>query len=104
MKRKNEIIKEKGRVYTPVFIVCTLLDLVGYNGVDVLKKNIIDNSCGDGAFLVEAVKRYCEIAIQQHIAIEDLKKDLENHAVEPLTLFKFAIIPTLVALGFMSLL
>ena len=79
MKRKNEIIKEKGRVYTPVFIVCTLLDLVGYNGVDVLKKNIIDNSCGDGAFLVEAVKRYCEIAIQQHIAIEDLKKDLENH-------------------------
>lgn len=37
-------------------------------------------------------------------AVNILKKDLENHAVEPLTLFKFAIIPTLVALGFMSLL
>jgi adenine-specific DNA-methyltransferase len=44
--------KVKGRVYTPDYIVCNILDLCGYDGVDILEKHIIDNSCGDGAFFV----------------------------------------------------
>ena len=63
-KYKNNI-KEKGRIYTPKFIVDNILDLAGYNN-NILEKNIIDNSCGDGAFLIEIVKRYCKFFIKQY--------------------------------------
>lgn len=53
--------KAYGRVYTPNFIVGLILDQIEYNTPsNIIGKHIIDNSCGDGAFLVEIVKRYCE--------------------------------------------
>lgn len=55
--------KAAGRVYTPGYIVSNILNLCEYGGVRILWKHIIDNSCGDGAFLVEAVRRYCEAAV-----------------------------------------
>lgn len=51
--------KLNGRFYTPEFIVNNVLDLAGYHGQTILKKHAIDNSCGDGAFLVAIVNRYC---------------------------------------------
>lgn len=53
--------KTLGQVFTPDFLVKNILDYSKYisNG-RILKKHIIDNSCGQGAFLVEIVKRYCE--------------------------------------------
>ncbi len=78
----NEIKNKKntGRVYTPAFIVKNILDLSGYYKQSILKKHVIDNSCGDGAFLVEIVKRYCEITIDK----TELKRDLETyiHGIE----------------------
>ena len=56
------IEKSNGRFYTPDFIVCNILDMSGYYGNAILQKHVIDNSCGDGAFLVEIVRRYCEAA------------------------------------------
>ena len=56
------IEKSNGRFYTPDFIVCNILDMSGYYGKAILQKHAIDNSCGDGAFLVEMVRRYCEAA------------------------------------------
>lgn len=54
--------KAYGRVYTPNYLVNLILDSTGYNSyANVIGKHIIDNSCGDGAFLVEIVKRYCEL-------------------------------------------
>lgn len=50
--------KTNGVVYTPLFIVETMLDMVGYDH-GIRGKHIIDNSCGDGSFLIEVVKRYC---------------------------------------------
>ena len=50
--------KRAGAVYTPVMLVRRMLDWVGYGGQDIIRRHIIDNSCGDGAFLVEAVERY----------------------------------------------
>ena len=52
--------KLNGRFYTPEFIVNNVLDLSGYHGQTILKKHSIDNSCGDGAFLVAIVDRYCK--------------------------------------------
>ena len=63
---KNKITQEKenGRIYTPMYIVTTILDLSNYSGSGILNKHVMDNSCGDGAFLVEIVRRYCSEAIK----------------------------------------
>jgi len=71
--------KHKGKVYTPHYIVCNILDLIGYKGCNILRKNIIDNSCGDGAFLTEIVERYCNVAVSNNLPKEQIKADLETH-------------------------
>ncbi|MBQ7421887.1 MAG: N-6 DNA methylase [Alloprevotella sp.] len=52
--------KETGQVFTPAYLVCDILDTAGYVGKACLQKHIIDNSCGNGAFLCEVVRRYCK--------------------------------------------
>lgn len=81
---KKNIIKEKGRVYTPLYIVENILDMAGYHGRNILKKHVIDNSCGDGAFLSEIIKRYCIEAEKSKMPREELLSDLENyiHGIE----------------------
>ena len=76
--------KSKGRVYTPDYIVKNILDMAHYNGATILNKHVIDNSCGDGAFLCEIVDRYCNIAFSNNVAFEDLVKQLETyiHGIE----------------------
>jgi type I restriction-modification system DNA methylase subunit len=61
-----------GQVYTPEFIVCKILDDVGYNSPEILGKTIIDPACGDGRFLGEIVKRIVKFSPEN-----DLKKNLE---------------------------
>ncbi len=60
--------KEKhfGQVYTPDYLVQDILDTAGYTAdADILKKHVIDNSCGDGAFLGEIVRRYAARFLSQ---------------------------------------
>lgn len=66
------IEKSKGQFYTPDFIVSNILNMSGYYGSKILKKHVIDNSCGDGAFLTEIVSRYCTSA---------QKEGIENHEI-----------------------
>ena len=76
-QEKNiSIEKSNGRFYTPGFIVQNILDMSGYYGAGIVKKHVIDNSCGDGAFLVEIVKRYCENAKQAGLSNEEISQDL----------------------------
>ena len=53
--------KEKrfGQVFTPPYLVEDILDFAGYGGAVILQRHAVDNSCGDGAFLVEMSRRYC---------------------------------------------
>lgn len=77
--------KTLGQVFTPHYLVCDILNVAGYiTGNDILKKHIIDNSCGDGAFLCEIVKRYCDAAKSACLSINDIKNDLETyiHGIE----------------------
>ena len=84
-KSQKSSVKNLGRIYTPNFIVKNILDLANYKD-DILEKNIIDNSCGDGAFLIEIVNRYCRayLAKDKKSDIKILKKHLENfiHGIE----------------------
>ena len=84
LKINQSAKKSKGRVYTPKYIVENILDMAHYNGAFILKKHVIDNSCGDGAFLREIVKRYCRTAIENNVSLDELIIELETyiHGIE----------------------
>lgn len=73
--------KHSGQVFTPNYLVCDILDVAHYNSTKILQKNVIDNSCGDGAFLCEIVKRYCYFFKGEK---DELIKELETyiHGIE----------------------
>lgn len=65
------MVNKKCHVFTPINIVNKMLDEVGYID-DLYGKKFLENSCGDGKILCEAVKRY----------IEDCKKNgLDNNKI-----------------------
>lgn len=80
----NRMIKHSGQVFTPDFLVSTILDYVGYVDGNILQKHVIDNSCGDGAFLCEITNRYCKDYIAQNGSVRGLKDELEKyiHGIE----------------------
>ena len=69
-------VKQHGRVYTPDYLVKLILDFGGYDNPNLLGKHVIDNSCGDGAFLKEIVKRYCSQFLSKSDGLEELKREL----------------------------
>lgn len=77
-------VKQHGRVYTPDYLVKVILDFGGYDKPTILKKHVIDNSCGDGAFLTEIVGRYCAFFLTQKQDLLKLKHELETyiHGIE----------------------
>lgn len=79
--RMNIMSKHKtlGQVYTPQWIVNEILDLVGYRGKDILKKYILEPSCGDGAFLIEIVRRYIKTAKENNIERNQIISDIETY-------------------------
>jgi adenine-specific DNA-methyltransferase len=79
MKPEKRKIKNDGQIFTPAYLVNDMLDFCGYNGYVILNKHIMENSCGDGAFLCEIVRRYC-----RPFNRESLKEELETyvHGIE----------------------
>ena len=77
-------VKKSGQVYTPDYIVKNILDLVGYTGKTILEKHVIDNSCGDGAFLIEILRRYLTWCNKEKISKSEVRKRLETyiHGIE----------------------
>lgn len=80
----NRLIKHSGQVFTPNFIVRSMLDFAGYTHGNILQKHVIDNSCGDGAFLCEIANRYCGDYIDMHGSSTGLKEELKTyiHGIE----------------------
>lgn len=77
-------VKSLGQVYTPKSIVSRLLDIIDYSGSKILQKHVIDNSCGDGAILVQVVERYiCEFK-KAHKTLKGVEGELEKfvHGIE----------------------
>lgn len=72
-------IKNNGQVFTPDFIVKSILSYCNYDGKQILNKHIVDNSCGDGAFLVAIVKKYIETAREYALPDTRIKADLETY-------------------------
>lgn len=77
-------IKHTGQVFTPDFIVKTILDEAGYKGTGILRRHCIDNSCGDGAFLCEIVRRYLRAYRDSHGTLDGASAELHKfiHGIE----------------------
>ncbi len=85
--------KRLGQIFTPSYLVADILDFAGYSGAAILQRHAIDNSCGDGAFLVEMARRYCAAFFSAHgegeketlarqlaTFIHGVEKDAASHA------------------------
>lgn len=76
--------KEAGQVFTPQPLVEYILNVAGYSSAHILRRHIIDNSCGDGAFLCQIVDRYCKEFFLQSDNRTQLANELSTyiHGIE----------------------
>lgn len=79
MKMKGDNSKDNGQVFTPQYIVEEMLNYIEYNGPDIIQRHIIDNSCGDGAFLKAIVTRYRTIATALNKPLNEVRTELETY-------------------------
>lgn len=86
---KTESTKISGAVYTPSHIVSNILNLIGYES-NILQKHIIDNSCGEGAFLIEITERYINEFLKSSNNLFSLKEELETY-IHGLELNQYAV-------------
>lgn len=68
---------KKCQIFTPTEIVNLMLDKVGYNK-GIFGKKIIDNSCGNGNFLIEILRRFLQEAKAKRVSKKDIKRNIEN--------------------------
>lgn len=68
---------KKCQIFTPTEIVSLMLDKVGYNK-GIFGKKIIDNSCGNGNFLVEILRRFLQEAKRKKISKQEIKSNIEQ--------------------------
>ncbi len=74
---RSEHKHESGMYYTPIEVVEYILNRVGYSGAEVLGQNLLDPSCGSGAFLVSACRRQIEVQLDYYKThYRKSKKDL----------------------------
>lgn len=85
-KPTDELIKVKhrGKIYTPDYLVEIILDQGHYSEGLINKKHVIDNSCGDGQFIIHIIDRYIKDFLKLSSNLHELKKELETyiHAIE----------------------
>lgn len=77
--RERALVKNDGQVFTPEYIVADMLDFCGYHGQGILNKHVIDNSCGDGAFLRSILRRYIEAAREAPFTDIEIKHQIEKY-------------------------
>lgn len=71
------------RVPTPLNMVSHMLDKIGYTE-NLYGKKVLENSCGEGAFLCEIVERYIKDARRKSMADDRIREGLEQdiHGIE----------------------
>ena len=77
-------IKHRGKIYTPDYLVDIILNQGGYIEGLINKKHVIDNSCGDGQFIIHVIDRYIKDFLKFSTNLLELKRELETyiHAIE----------------------
>lgn len=71
------IVNKKCQVPTPIEIVRLMLDQIGYD-TDLFGKKVLENSCGEGHFLVEIVDRYIQDAVSNGLSADQIRFGLQR--------------------------
>ncbi len=77
---ENLKIKQKCQIFTPAEKVSRMLDMAGYAD-DLFGKKVLENSCGDGEFLVQIAERYITDATSHGHTIEQIRDGLGRDIV-----------------------
>lgn len=77
---KNPRIKDKCQIFTPKKQVARMLDLAAYTN-NLYGKKFLENSCGDGEILAQAVERYIEDCLKKSFSKKKIKLGLEKDFV-----------------------
>jgi len=82
--QRLEKVKNKGQIYTPEYLVNIILDQANYVSGNINKKHVIDNSCGNGQFMLNIIDRYINDFLKTSSNLSQLKIELETyiHAIE----------------------
>ena len=75
----SKTLRSRGKVYTPPQIVDTMLDLADYSGDRILNLRVMENSCGEGAFILKMAERYCEEYHRKHGKFEGFAKEFSRY-------------------------
>lgn len=77
-------VKHKGKIFTPDYLAEVILNQGHYTIGNISKKHVIDNSCGDGQFMIQIVNRYCQDFLKENSDLNQLKQELQTyiHAIE----------------------
>ena len=70
-------IKDKCQIFTPKEQVAKMLDLALYTK-NLYGKRFLENSCGDGEILIQAVVRYIEDCKKRRFSKKKIKLGLEK--------------------------
>lgn len=71
IKSKIRVL-DHGEVLTPSWLVSDMLDMIPANGTKISSR-YLENSCGEGAFLVEILKRKLELIFNTYSTTKDLQ-------------------------------
>lgn len=73
--------EELGQVWTPDYIVESMLDEIGYTSDNVLifTKKIMEPSFGTGVFLFEIMKRLIECSLSNNFSNDEIENIIENN-------------------------
>ena len=71
--------KASGQFFRPKSIVKQMLTHCQFESTNILKQKIIDNSCGDGAFLQVIVKKIIKVAIALNYSKQAIATILTNN-------------------------
>ena len=69
------------QVFTPKLYVLKMLNAINYKGNHILKKYVLENSCGEGNILIQIVSRYIKVALKVGYSIEQIKDDLQTYII-----------------------
>jgi adenine-specific DNA-methyltransferase len=83
-KKKNtlleeEKIKQNGEVFTPKWVVEKILDMSDYIGEKILKKYVMENSFGQGAFIDIIIERYIVEGTKKGMSQSEIQEDLSKY-------------------------
>jgi len=83
MTKSKERIKRTGEVFTPEELVTKLLNQIPEEKFQNPESTFLDNSAGDGNFLVVLKERLCQYHPEEHVLehmIYAVEKEPDNHA------------------------